>query len=226
MRVLFLFLISFLSISCAQRLDEFEARLNDLDERSRFLEGRSGVPSGSSEPDVLEGRRLADLRSQLTTIRNDQTVMRGQIESLEYQNQALQDRIQQMESQVSRAQRSPRSQRGNEAARGPDGLYREALRAHQTGNFDRARLLFLRFLEERPEDPLADNALFWVAEGHRLQGQHAEALVRYQDLIENYPQSDKRCDAMARQADSFRNLGMEAELEAFTEIMNAECPTE
>jgi len=226
MRAFFLFPLFLSLISCAQRIDEVEARLEDLDERSRILESRSGLPVGSDR-ELLEGRRLADVRSQISTMRNDITVMKGQMEILEYNNQALTEQLDALSARLDRrassAQEAPR--RSREAGSGkPAELYRQAMRAHQAGNFEESRALFLRYMEEFPEDLLADNALFWVAEGHRLQGQHREALLRYQDLIEKYPQSDKKCEAMSRQVDAFRNLGMASEADTYAQILAEECP--
>jgi TolA-binding protein len=224
MRAFFILILSFLSVSCAQRLDEIERRMDSLDERNRALESASGL-TVNSDREVLEGRRVADLRSQVTTLRNEVTVLKGQMENMEFTNRSLEERLNRLETRPDPTRDNRPAGMTRESGSRSEEVYREAMRAHQRGQFDQSRALFLKFLEEFPQDPLADNALFWVAESHRSQNQQREALLRYQDLIEKYPQSDKRCQAMAHQIEALTALGMTSEASAFTEVKNAECPS-
>ena len=79
------------------------------------------------------------------------------------------------------------------------------------------------FLLKYPTSSLSDNALFWLAEGFYTQKKYNTAVVKFQDLVEKFPKSDKRCDAMKRQVQCLTALDMKREAEAFKKVRSAEC---
>jgi len=207
--------------SCAQRVDEIEMRLSDLDERARILESKSGLPVGSDR-ELLESRRLADVRTQLAALRNEITVLQGKVESLEFENTALKENVRRLQA------RSTTAPVPAEATVGDPELaqYREGLRLHQNGEFRESRAAFQEFLKANAQSSYADNALYWVGEGLMAEREYKRALVAFQDLIEKYKDSDKKCDAMARQVEAFRALGMEKEAQSYANVRTAECRAE
>ncbi|PIR22081.1 MAG: hypothetical protein COV44_09910 [Deltaproteobacteria bacterium CG11_big_fil_rev_8_21_14_0_20_45_16] len=211
---------------CAQRLDEFETRLTDLDERSKILESKSGLPIGSDR-ELLESRKLADVRTQVTAIKNDHTLLQGKVESIEFENKSLSERVARLEQELDRLDKkaqaavvaSPTEDKGSS----PDAAYEIALEAHQKGDFSKSRDLFLKFVKENPQHPLADNAVYWIGESYMTEKSYRNALVRFQDLVEKFPNSDKRCDAMSRQVDAFQALGMDEEAKSYGDLRTKEC---
>lgn len=226
------YLVSILGFSlygCAQRVDELEQRVSDLDERARVLENRSGVPVGSDR-ELLEGRRLADVRTQMATMKNDVTVLSGKVEALEFELKTAKDRIEQLSRDSEMAQRNLQSQQHSAptstsapiAATGDD-KYRQALALHQTGDFSQSRARFEEFLKESPRSPLADNAIFWIGESYMIEKDYKKALVRFDDLIAKFPDSDKRCDARDRQVEALKSLGMTEQAKVFGDLRTEEC---
>jgi len=225
MRAFFLLILfgcsSFLT-SCAQRIDELETRIEDLDQRARILESKSGLPVGSDR-ELLEGQNLADVKSQLAALKNDVTVMKSKMEAVEYEQKALEEKYNRL-SQKTRLDERARELNQVEPSGDPaEALYRQALELHQSGDFERSRELFLKFIKEYPKNSFADNAVYWMGESYFIEKAYRKALVRFQDLIEKFPDSDKKCDAMDRQVEAFEALGMKEEAKAYADVRTQEC---
>src|SRR4051812_1006950 len=77
---------------CAARLDEYDERLESLQKRTATLEAKGGMPVGSDR-ELLEGQKIADVRSQVAAMRNELTVMSGKVEALEHDNKNLNQRV-------------------------------------------------------------------------------------------------------------------------------------
>lgn len=217
-------------MGCAQRVEELDTRLQDIDERTRILESKGGLPVGSDR-ELLEGRRLADVRTQVAAMRNDTTVMNGRLEALDFEVKALREELNEAQRTLNDLRSNNNSQAGAaKAARSglspSEQKYREALSLHQKGDFEGSRGLFLDFVKEFPKDSLADNAIFWMGESYFIEKSYRKALVRFQDLIEKFPESDKKCDAMDRQVSSFEALGMKEEAKAYADVRTQECRKE
>jgi TolA-binding protein len=219
--------LAFSSLSCATRLDDVDESISDLQKRTALLEQKSGMPIGSDR-ELLDGQRLADVRTQVAALRNEITVMSGRVETLEFERKQLAEGLAAAEARVSaleRAQRQPQQDLGDGGgvAPGSEGLYKEALRAFQDGDFQRAETLFQDFAKRYPKDSLADNALFWLGESFMARKMYKNAVTHLQDLIERYPRSDMKCAAMKNQITCLKELGMEKEATAFQKVRNAEC---
>lgn len=220
----FLLFSSFFLTSCAQRLDEVQTRVDDIDDRMRVLESNAGVPVGSDR-ELGEARRIADVKSQLSALKNEMTLIQGKVEALEFESKSQEDSIQALSLDLGR-RLTRLEQKLSQATASSDpaeALYQQALRSHQNGDFDKARTDFESFLKSNPKHPLADNAVYWVGEGYMNEREFRKALVQFQDLVEQYPNSDIKCDAMSRQVEAFRALGMEDEAKAFADVRTEEC---
>lgn len=224
MRVFFFVVSAFILNACAQRLDEIEARMDELDDRTKILESRSGLPVGSDR-ELLESRKLADVRTQLAAMRNELTVLQGKVEAVEFETKALKDQNSQAFTDFE--QRLVGLEKKLEASQSHldpvESIYQKALTLHQNGSFNESRRQFEAFVKANPSHPLADNALYWMGEGYMSERDYRRALVQFQDLIEKYPQSDKKCDAMDRQVEAFRALDMKEEAKAYADLRTEAC---
>lgn len=221
-RFLLIFSFSLLLGACAQRVDVLEQNLAELDDRLSTVESQKGITPAGGASSIRE-RKQAELQTQVRANRNDILVSQGKIESLEFElSEAkkavseLRAALVEMKSQKSRSSSSSNSLNSSE-------LYEKALRAHQEGRFEDSRAHFQDYIGRFADDPLADNAAFWVAESYFEEKAFREALVRFQDLIEKFPKSDKRCEAMQRQVDSFDALGLVEEAKAYADLRTKEC---
>src|SRR5690606_382254 len=69
--------------------------------------------------------------------------------------------------------------------------YDEALALVRAREFQRAAEALRAFLENHPETPFSDNALYWLGECHYARGAYAEARKEFERLIERYPHENK-----------------------------------
>jgi TolA-binding protein len=220
------FVLSFAVSGCAQRIDEFEIRMKDMDERMKLMEGRSGGPVGSDR-ELLEGRKIADVRTQLSAMRNEITVMSGKLEALELELKSLREQtdnsLRDLDRKIGQQSSSGGAPNAPAPVAGGEAKYREALMAHQAGDFVKSRRLFEEFVKESPRSAFADNAVYWMGESYMLERDHRKALIRFDDLIAKFPNSDKRCDSRDRQIEALKALGMEDQAKTFADLRNSEC---
>ena len=217
---------------CAQRFDEVDEKLDAIEKRTGALEVKTGSAVGSDR-DLLQGQKLADVRTQVGSIRNDMTVLAGKIEALEFENkrlttktEALSEDLRELQQQIKDNSAAPTTSTSPQAVVAPgvpQADYDKALKAHQDGDFAAAEKLFKSFAAKNPRHPLADNALYWMGEGYMEQKLYKQAVAHFQDLIDRYPKSDKKCEAMGKQIQALKELGMEKESKAFAKMRESEC---
>jgi tol-pal system protein YbgF len=89
----------------------------------------------------------------------------------------------------------------------PEEIYKQGFDAYQKGAYEEATQLFLQFLKQNPDAPLAPNAYFWTGESYINLKNYEKAIVQFQELVDRFPKSDKAGRAMLRQAEAFAALG-------------------
>lgn len=199
--------------------------MKDMDERVKMVESKGGGPVGSDR-ELLEGRKLADVRTQLAALKNEITVLTGKVEALEYENKTLKDQVDSSVRDLERRQASssqPAPVSAPSAQDSKDAKYRDALAAHQAGEFAKSRKLFEEYVKENSRSTLSDNAVYWMGESYLIEREYKKALIRFDDLIVKFPSSDKKCDARDRQIECLKALGMEDQVKTFTDLRNSEC---
>jgi tol-pal system protein YbgF len=93
----------------------------------------------------------------------------------------------------------------------PIEVYQNAYRDYQRGNYDLSRAGFEAFLAEVPESDLADNAAYWIGECFFAQKSHREAIARFDQVINNYPTSDKVPSALLKKGFAYIEMGERAQ---------------
>ncbi|MBN8553902.1 MAG: tetratricopeptide repeat protein [Deltaproteobacteria bacterium] len=226
MKFFYFILIAGVFAGCAQRLDEFEERTNELQKRISQMEHKSGLPVGSDR-ELLDSQKLADVRSQMASMRNDMTVMSGKMEALEYENKNLNQRMDslalELEKRGAKTEGPSVPAAVNPAPQDAESAYHEALKAHQDGDFSKAEKLFEAFVRKYPKNSLAPSALFWIGDGHMAEKSYKKAIVKFQTVIDKYPKSEKRCEAMDKQISCLQALKMEKEASAFQKLYAEQC---
>ncbi|MDB5038937.1 MAG: domain lipoprotein [Bacteriovoracaceae bacterium] len=228
----FFFLAAFFSLvlsGCSQRLDQIDEKIADMQQRTSLIEAKTGGPIGNDR-ELLEGQKLADVRSQLTTLRNDVTVLTGKAEALEFENKRISARtdaiaqdLEQKLKELSKARPAEARAESTPSGANVDADYEAGLKAHQDGEYAKAEKLFESFVSKHPKSPLADHAIYWIGDGYMSQKTYKKAIAKFQDLIDRFPKSEKRCDAMSKQIDAFNQLGMKKEAGVFTQVRDSEC---
>jgi tol-pal system protein YbgF len=100
--------------------------------------------------------------------------------------------------------------------------YRSAHAAWQSDDNDACVDRFRKFLQTYPASPYADDAAFWMADCHFKQADYKNAVLRFDDVVRNYPTGNKAPDALYRQGESLLKLGpgfREAAKRAFERVV-------
>ncbi len=87
-----------------------------------------------------------------------------------------------------------------------DKLYNAAKKAFDKGAYSAAREIFQKFLKQHAASENADNAHFWIGETHYQEKMYNEAILAYQNVIDNYPKGNKVTAALLKQGLAFYNL--------------------
>lgn len=86
-------------------------------------------------------------------------------------------------------------------------LYGKALKTFRNNEFKAAEKLFDAFLKQYPNDPLADNALYWSGECHYSQKNFADAVLKFKDVVNRFPQGSKVPDALLKIGFAYYSMG-------------------
>ena len=62
---------------------------------------------------------------------------------------------------------------------------------------------FREFLQRYPTSPYADDAAFWMADCHYKQAEYKKAVLRFDEVVRNYPAGNKASDALYRQGETW-----------------------
>jgi tol-pal system protein YbgF len=89
----------------------------------------------------------------------------------------------------------------------PDEVYRTAYEDYMRGNYDLAAQGFREYRKRWPDTELSDNALYWVGECLDAQGETEEALSIFNQVLEEYPASDKAAAAQLKKGLLYLKLG-------------------
>jgi tol-pal system protein YbgF len=88
--------------------------------------------------------------------------------------------------------------------------YESAKKRFDDGDLEAARIAFENFINTFPESPYAGNARFWIADSYYVEKWYEKAILEYQKVLEQYPDSNKTAAARLKQGYAFAELGENA----------------
>jgi tol-pal system protein YbgF len=200
-------LLALAMVGCAStppEEDPVQIRLHDLDTRLARIER------------VVANQSLLDLANQAEALRNDLRAMHNDVDqltnSLETGRKQQRDlyadldrRMKNLESRgvagaVGPGDAGSAGAAGGSAAPGADdkSAYQAAFALLKDSQYDRAIAAFQKFLVSFADSPLADNAQYWLGEANYVNKSFPEAQVAFQRVVDKYPQSRKRPDALLK----------------------------
>lgn len=91
-----------------------------------------------------------------------------------------------------------------------DTLYQNALRDYNTGKYDLAHQEFSDYIRNFPTNDLASNAQFYLGEIAYAQGDYKNAIVAYENVLDNFPHSFKLADSLLKRGMAEQELGLKA----------------
>jgi tol-pal system protein YbgF len=118
-----------------------------------------------------------------------------------------------IESRIDRLEKRSPSQSLNAETLSPQGdspaaLYEQGLDLIQKKSaFAEGRKLLQDFLKRYPKDPLAVNAQYWVGESYYGEKKYEDAILQFQEVIQQYGDHPKVAAALLKQGLAFKALG-------------------
>jgi len=181
--------------------DPVQIRLHDLDTRLARIER------------VVANQSLLDLANQAEALRNDLRAMHNDVDQLTNSLETSRKQQRDLYADLDRRMKNLESRggagagaavgsgdAGGSAALGSDdkSAYQAAFVLLKDSQYDRAIAAFQKFLVSFADSPLADNAQYWLGEANYVNKSFPEAQVAFQRVVDKYPQSRKRPDALLK----------------------------
>ncbi len=108
---------------------------------------------------------------------------------------------------------------------GAQNLFRDAERAYQQRDYERARDLYQSLVTNDPQSPLVEDASFRLGEILYYEGRYAPAQQSFQEFLTKFPRGKLAADATYLRALSLSSLGRHAEARAMLEDAQQAYPT-
>jgi tol-pal system protein YbgF len=190
--------------------DPVQIKLNDLDTRLARIER------------VVANQSLLDLANQGEALRNDVRAMHNDVDQLTNSLDASRKQQRDLYADLDRRMKALESRgvagagataagsgdagsavsgaAGDSSAPGSDDktAYQTAFSLLKDSQYDRAIAAFQKFLVAYPNSSLADNAQYWLGEAYYVNKAFSDAQVAFQRVVDKYPQSRKRPDALLK----------------------------
>ena len=218
-----------LTTSCLHQQDQLNAKIDDqskyaagLEERVAKLERELGA-----KQDLF-----TELEKRVKTERADNQVL---LQDMRVEIQGVKGELEELRHDLQRTRTDLDAFKADTTQREVDKL-RSGKAEDDLAVYDRTLKIILEekdyalaidkfkeFTKRYPKSTLADNAAYWIGEGHYALGQYKEAVLEFQNVIENYPKSDKVCAALLKQAFSFEQLRDKTKAKLFFEETISRC---
>lgn len=196
-----------------------------------------------SESDTKSRQQLADLAAEVQDLQAQLRDLSGQLEEAEKLareglEEAKKARREAAGAATGRAATGGGPDASNSAATAVEGAvaraeedvelseelkaYQEGLGAWRSKDYAACIDRFRAFLQTYASSSRADDAAFWIADCHYKQGEFKNAVLRFDDVVRNYPTGNRAPDALYRQGESLLKLGPgfhEAARRAFERVL-------
>jgi tol-pal system protein YbgF len=227
---LLLLLVSLLAMSgCASR-DDVQSLQRDMDEvknriyqmekdmgsiRTETKEGTDNTVKGfQTEVETLR-KTIADLQAAQDITRVDMQSLSGKIddvrqvaqkpsEEMSLMKEDFDRRLLALEGKLADQEKVQAEAKAKDAT--PESLYQSGQDAFKSGDMQKARDIFTKFVGLYPKNDLAANSHFWIGETYYNQKNYEQAILEYQEVIKNFAGKEKVPAAMLKQAMAFKEL--------------------
>jgi tol-pal system protein YbgF len=167
---------------------------------------------------VLENESLISLAQDISSLRTEVQTLLNEVETLSYEMDSqsqrqrdlyvdLDQRLAAIEANQTRIASMGTSASSVGGAVSDLQAYDQAFARIQQQDWNGAVDAFTSFLATYPVSGRRSNAQYWLGEAYYAQLDFPTALVEFQRVIDNYPQSDKMAAALLKSGFSHYNLG-------------------
>lgn len=159
------------------------------------------------------GRLEKNLQQQNAASDEKRVALSGQVQALHDSIDELKVRLSKLNQQVETMNAAretlaaPQPAAAEMQAPPADVLYRNALSDYNGGKYELAMQEFTDYLKFYPNDELAGNAQFYVADIHYRQNNFEQAILEYDKVLEQYPGSNKTAAAQLKKGFALLELG-------------------
>lgn len=185
---------------------DLESRISETEKNLQVLSGKfdenkysieKALKDFASERNLIKAQ-IAIVEDQIKQLKNNLNVIEGQQiigrkETEELKKEFPQEQVQKQVKQAT--------------SKDKVSLYEEAYDAFKDKKYKVAREKFEAFMKEFPQDELADNAQFWIAETYYGEKDFEEAILAYEAVLKKHPKSEKAAGALLKQGFAFIEIG-------------------
>lgn len=178
-----------------ERNDVFLRLIEQVVDQVATLSETVGQANGTSDDVRLANEALSgEMRIQVSGLRSD-------LDQISQNIRELGIRLDTISSQLT----SANTTRTNLAPPTTDRFF-QAQGDFATGNYDLARRGFRDVIQESPNSPMAADAQLQVANSYYAETEYQRAIVEYDVLLQNYPDNDKKAEALYKKGLAYSNL--------------------
>lgn len=109
-------------------------------------------------------------------------------------------------------------------AQPPESIYYTAYSDYLKENYDLAVEGFRQFINQYPNNGLADNSLYWIGECYYSQKKYQDAVNTFKEVRTNYKDGDKVPDAMLKEGFALIEMGQQSQGIETLKILVSEFP--
>jgi tol-pal system protein YbgF len=231
--------VAVLEMESAQQLSGQNERLNAFATQSHQNQSKiKTLEKRLSDSPVISQEEYAELNYTIKTMKEDLQRLKGSIEEINYhftqgsQNGGtpIEKKIERLDQAISKnyekliklekymgfePSAAGEIEKKTDPAQAPkenteQQLYDAAKKLFDDGDKENARIQFENFINKYPDSDNADNARFWIADSYYSEKWFEKAILEYQKVLEDYPDSNKMAAARLKQGYAFAELGEKA----------------
>lgn len=224
----------------SSKIDYLNLRINKLEKSvESFRRTLDENEKNSRQARADQSVTIEDLRTEVKSLGGSVDVLRHDLDQISQNNQKIREdldtrvteldqKVAELQAQAIRAESAP-SKGGVSRGKGdrPEDAtrYNQILRLFRTKkNYDAAIGQFRDFIRDYSKSPLSANAQYWIGEGYYAKEDYARAITEFQVVVEKYPQGEKVCDALLKQALAFLELKEPGKARLFLMEVGERCP--
>lgn len=180
---------------------------------------------------VLDRNGLLGLSSELDKLKEEQRVLRGKIEEIEFalDSKRIENQIKaplpkekiSVETTPDLISNNPvisveneaknNFQPGDNTELSGEEIYKNSFALLKAADYENAIIGFRKYLSEYRDGKFADNSMFWIGEAYWVTQEFEKAIGEYVQLTNTYPESQKSSHALLKIGYCYEKLGKTAE---------------
>lgn len=214
-----------------EKLDQVMKRVDSLEKIvNRWSDSIKSMEKGQQQYQADHSVLMDDLDAQLKNVKGMLELIRHDLDDSLKNSQRLHEdldrRLLELESKPQSAlpAESPKPIAKN---RTDDAInrYNQILRlVLEKKEYDSAIRQFESFVKEQSGTSLAGNAQYWIGEAHFAKGDFARSIAEFQKVVDQYPKSEKVCDARLKQGFAFSEMKDQEKAKLFLQEVVRKCP--